>query len=213
MDLILFGPPGAGKGTQSKFLEGKLGIPQISTGDLMRAERKSGSELGQKFDSFMSKGLLVPDELTIELLKRRLQQADAKNGAIFDGYPRTVAQAKALDALLGGMGRKVDRVIALEVPEDAIVDRISGRRSCEACGQVYHVRYSPPPSSGRCGSCGSDRIVQRGDDQEEKVRTRNAVYLKDTLPILEHYSRVTSKVDGTGAVEDVTRRIEAVLSK
>ena len=211
MDVILFGPPGAGKGTQSKFLVDRLGIPQISTGDLMRAERKSGSELGKKFDEFMSKGLLVPDELTIELLSQRLRQADAREGAIFDGYPRTVAQAKALDGLLAAIGRRVDKVIALEVPTDAIVDRISGRRSCEGCGQVYHVRYSPPPATGLCANCGSDKIVQRGDDQEEKVRTRNAVYLKDTLPILEHYQATVSRIDGTGSVEDVTRRIEAVL--
>jgi adenylate kinase len=214
MDLILFGPPGAGKGTQSKFLVEKLGLPQISTGDLMRAERKSGSNLGQKFDEYMSKGLLVPDELTVELLERRLRQADATKGAIFDGFPRTLAQAKALDALLASLGRKVDKVVALDVPEDSIVDRISGRRSCESCGQVYHVRYSPAPSSGRCGNCGSDRIVQRGDDQEEKVRTRNAVYLKDTLPILEHYRAqgVVSQIDGTGAVEEVTGRVNAALA-
>lgn len=213
MDLILFGPPGAGKGTQSKFLVETLGIPQISTGDLMRAERKSGSDLGKKFDEYMSQGRLVPDELTIELLKKRLSQADAAGGAIFDGYPRTLAQAKALDALLTGMGRKVDQVVALDVPADIIVDRISGRRSCEACGQVYHVRYNPPPSEGSCGNCGKGPIVQRGDDHEDKVRTRIATYLENTLPILEHYSAIVARVDGTGAVEDVTRRISAVLSK
>jgi adenylate kinase len=213
MDIILFGPPGAGKGTQSKFLVEKLRIPQISTGDMMRAERKSGSALGRKFDEFMNQGLLVPDELVIELLRQRLKQSDATHGAIFDGYPRTIDQAKALDSILGDLGRKIDRVIALEVPEDVVVDRISGRRSCEACGQVYHVRYNPPPSSGRCGNCGSDRLVQRADDQEEKVRTRHAVYLRDTLPILEHYAPVVSKIDGTGAVEEVTRRVEGALSK
>jgi adenylate kinase len=161
----------------------------------------------------MSRGLLVPDELTIELLKRRLSQEDSKNGVIFDGYPRTVAQAKALDALLGEIGRRVDRVIVLEVPEDVVVDRISGRRTCEMCGQVYHVRYHPPPSSGMCGNCGSDRIVQRDDDREEKVRQRYVEYLEKTLPILEHYERlgVVAKVDGTGAVEEVTRRVESVL--
>ncbi|AKF10622.1 adenylate kinase [Sandaracinus amylolyticus] len=215
MDLILFGPPGAGKGTQSKFLVDRLGIPQISTGDMMRAERKSGSALGKKFDEYMTQGLLVPDSLVIELLRNRLVQADAKGGAIFDGYPRTVDQAKALDAMLAEMGRRIEKVIALEVPTEAIVDRISGRRSCEACGQVYHVSYNPPPSTGRCGNCGSDRIVQRDDDREEKVRTRNAVYLENTLPILAHYGDkgIVAKVDGTGAVEDVTRRIESILGK
>lgn len=213
MDIILFGPPGAGKGTQSRFLVEKFSIPQISTGDMMRAERKSGSELGQKFDSYMSKGLLVPDELTIELLRQRLTQSDAASGAIFDGFPRTLAQAEALDNLLDGLGRKADAVIALSVPEELIVDRISGRRSCESCGHVYHVRYNPPPSSGACETCGSTQIVQRADDHEDKVRRRFAEYTERTLPILEHYERVgiVRRVDGTGAVQDVTARILSAL--
>ena len=212
MDLILFGPAGAGKGTQAKFLTQKLGVPQISTGELMRAERKSGSELGKQFDSFMTQGKLVPDELTVELLEARLRRADAEQGAIFDGFPRTVAQAQALDRLLGKLGRSVRRVVALEVPEDAIVDRITGRRSCEACGHIYHVRYNAPPPSGRCTTCGSDRIVQRDDDSEEKVRRRNAEYLEHTLPILDHYKPVVARIDGMGPVEEVTRRIDAALA-
>lgn len=214
MDVVLFGPPGAGKGTQSKFLMTRLGVPQISTGDMMRAERKSGSELGQRFDSFMSKGLLVPDELVLELLAKRLDDADAAGGAIFDGFPRTVPQAIALDAILAKRGRKIDRVLALEVPESVIVDRISGRRTCQDCGQAYHVRYNPPPSTGRCTQCDSDRIVQRSDDKEETVRTRNGAYLKDTLPILDHYranAGVVVSLDGTGAVEEVTKRLENAL--
>ncbi|MFO0711729.1 MAG: adenylate kinase [Sandaracinus sp.] len=210
MDLILFGPPGAGKGTQSKFLQDTLKVPQISTGDMMRAERKSGSELGQRFDSFMSKGLLVPDDLVIELLEKRLHQDDAKGGAIFDGFPRTVPQAVALDAMLAKSGRKIGKVLSLEVPESSIVDRISGRRVCLDCGQAYHVRYNPPPPSGRCGSCNSERVVQRSDDTEETVRTRNAAYLKDTLPILAHYRRyegVVVAVDGMGEVDAITKRL------
>lgn len=210
MDLILFGPPGAGKGTQSKFLQDTLKVPQISTGDMMRAERKSGSELGQRFDSFMSKGLLVPDDLVIELLEKRLHQEDAKNGAIFDGFPRTVPQAVALDAMLAKSGRRIAKVLSLEVPETSIVDRISGRRVCLDCGQAYHVRYNPPPPSGRCGSCNSERVVQRSDDTEETVRTRHAAYLKDTLPILEHYARsagVVVGIEGMGEVDAVTRRL------
>lgn len=213
MDLILFGPPGAGKGTQSKFLQDTLKVPQISTGDMMRAERKSGSELGQRFDSFMSKGLLVPDDLVIELLEKRLHQEDAKGGAIFDGFPRTVPQANALDAMLAKSGRKIAKVLSLEVPESSIVDRISGRRVCLDCGQAYHVRYNPPPPSGRCGSCSSERVVQRSDDTEETVRTRNAAYLKDTLPILEHYRGVVVGIDGMGEVDAVTKRLlDAVRS-
>lgn len=214
MDLILFGPPGAGKGTQSKFLQETLQIPQISTGDMMRAERKSGSELGRRFDDFMSKGLLVPDDLVIELLETRLHRDDAKSGAIFDGFPRTVPQAEALDAMLAKLGRRIGKVFSLEVTEASIVDRISGRRVCLDCGQAYHVRYNPPPPSGRCIACNSERVVQRSDDTEETVRTRHAAYLKDTLPILAHYSRfagVVVPVDGMGEVAMVTQRLlEAV---
>lgn len=213
MDLILFGPAGAGKGTQAKFLVDRFGLPQVSTGEMMRAERASGSELGKKFDSFMTQGLLVPDELVIELLAQRIAQPDAANGVIFDGYPRTIAQAEALDALLGRSSRKIDRVIALDVPVDVIVDRITGRRTCQACGHIYHVRYNPPPSTGLCVTCGSDRIVQRDDDTEEKVRKRNDEYLGNTLPVLAHYDSqgVVAKIDGTGTVEEVTQRIAAAF--
>lgn len=213
MDLILFGPAGAGKGTQAKFLVDRFQLPQVSTGEMMRAERKSGSELGQRFDSFMTKGLLVPDELVIELLAQRIAQPDAAKGVIFDGFPRTVAQAVALDSMLGKVGRKIDRVIALDVPVEMIVDRITGRRTCQACGHIYHVRYNPPPATGRCASCGSDQLVQRDDDREDKVRQRNAEYLANTLPVLAHYEKqgVVSKLDGTGTVEEVTRRISAVF--
>lgn len=208
MDLILFGPPGAGKGTQAKILVEKLGVPQISTGDMMRAERASGSALGKKFDEYMTKGLLVPDELVLELFQQRLAQPDAQAGAIFDGFPRTVAQAEALDATLASLGRKIDKVIALEVPTEVIVERITGRRVCVACGQTYHVRYNPPPPSGRCSACGGE-VVQRKDDTEEKVRTRNAEYHDSTLPILAHYGPrgVVAKVEGVGAVEEITGRI------
>lgn len=213
MDLILFGPAGAGKGTQAKFLVDRFQLPQVSTGEMMRAERKSGSELGQRFDSFMTKGLLVPDELVIELLAQRIAQPDAAKGVIFDGFPRTVGQAVALDAMLAKVGRKIDRVIALDVPVEMIVDRITGRRTCQACGHIYHVRYNPPPATGRCASCGSDQLVQRDDDREDKVRQRNAEYLANTVPVLAHYEKqgVVSKLDGTGTVEEVTRRISAVL--
>jgi adenylate kinase len=214
MDLVLFGPPGAGKGTQAKFLVDKLGVPQISTGDMMRTERKSGTELGKRFDSFMTKGLLVPDDLVIELLEKRLGDADAQKGAIFDGFPRTVAQAEALEAMLGRHGRRIDRVLAIEIPEDLVVDRISGRRSCEQCGHVYHVRYNPPPPSGRCERCNSDRIIQRDDDREEKVRRRNVEYSEKTFPLLAHFEKlgVVKRIDGSGSVEDVTRRVDAALS-
>jgi adenylate kinase len=215
MDLILFGPPGAGKGTQAKLLVEALGVPQISTGDMMRAERASGSELGKQFDEYMTKGRLVPDELVLELFQRRLRQPDAQGGAIFDGFPRTLAQATALDATLAKIGRTIDKVVALDVPTEVIVERISGRRVCQSCGQTYHVRYSPPPPSGRCSQCGGE-IVQRSDDTEEKVRTRSSEYLENTLAILRHYEPrgIVEKVDGVGSVEDVADRVmNAIAAK
>jgi len=213
MDLMLFGPPGAGKGTQAKFLIDLLQIPQISTGDMMRAERKSGSDLGQRFDSFMSAGKLVPDELVIELMEKRLTQSDAKSGAIFDGYPRTVAQAKSLDALLAKLGRKVDRVVSMEISLDTIVDRVVGRRVCTRCGQTYHVRYTPPPQNGICVSCGEQSIEQRKDDSEEVVRKRFEEYEANTAPVLEYYEAkgLVKRVNAVGSLEEITDRIKAAI--
>lgn len=210
--MILFGPPGAGKGTQAKILVERLGLPQISTGDMMRAERASGSDLGKKFDEYMTKGLLVPDELVLELFAKRLAEPDAAKGALFDGFPRTLPQAEALDATLAKLGRKVDAVVALQVDVESIVDRITGRRVCVTCGHTFHVRYSPPPPSGVCPECGGE-IVQRSDDTEEKVRTRNSAYEGQTLPILAHYAPagVVKKVDGEGSVEEITERIMRAL--
>lgn len=213
MDLVLFGPPGAGKGTQAKRLVDMLGIPQISTGDLMRAERASGSELGQRFDSYMSQGKLVPDELVAELIAKRIGQADAKNGAIFDGFPRTVPQAQTLDATLDRQDRSVDRVISLEVPLDEMIERAVGRRVCEACGQTYHLRYSPPPSSGKCGSCGEDRLIQRKDDTEEVVRTRYEEYKNKTEPLLGYFGErdLVTTINGVGSLDEVTERIRTAI--
>ena len=213
MDLLLFGPPGAGKGTQAKFLIDLLGVPQISTGDMMRAERKSGSDLGKKFDEYMSAGKLVPDELVLDLLEKRLREDDAKSGAIFDGYPRTVAQAQALDRLLDRLGRRIERVVSLEVPLEDIVGRVTGRRVCLDCGQTYHVRYSPPPESGECVTCGSKKIVQRSDDTEEVVRKRYEEYKAKTEPVLAHYEAqgVVKPVQGVGSLEEITERIKEAI--
>lgn len=215
MDLVLFGPPGAGKGTQAKRLVDKLGVPQISTGDMMRAERASGSELGQRFDSFMKEGKLVPDELVAQLIEKRLAEADAKNGAIFDGYPRTVPQARVLDGILEKLGRRVQTIVSLEVPLAQLIERAVGRRVCEACGQTYHLTYNPPPSSGRCGSCGSDRLIQRKDDTEEVVRTRFEEYKAKTEPLLGYYGErgIVESIDGVGSLDEVTERIEAKIGK
>lgn len=205
MDLILFGPPGAGKGTQAQRLIDKLGIPQISTGDLMRAEKASGSELGKKLGEYMSQGQLVPDALTIELFKARLLEDDAKGGAIFDGFPRTQAQAEALDALLAELGRKVDRVVLIDVPDSEIVGRITGRRSDPATGQVYHLTYNPPPPGVE--------VVQRKDDTEEVVRDRLKAYEAKTEPVLPYYEEkgLVARVDGVGSLDEVTERINTAL--
>jgi adenylate kinase len=211
MDLILFGPPGAGKGTQAKRLTALLGTPQISTGDMMRAERASGSELGRQFDESMSKGLLVPDTLVLELFRQRLAQPDAAKGAIFDGYPRTVPQAEALDQLLAQAGRQVDRVASIEVGLSEMIERIALRRSCEACGQIYHLRYNPPPSPDRC-SCGG-KLVQRPDDTEEVVRKRYEEYLAKTAPLLDYYGKkgLVRAVDGVGSLDEVTERLKQAI--
>ncbi len=205
MDLILFGAPGAGKGTQAKRLVQLLGVPQISTGDLMRAEAKSGSDLGRELQSYMSKGALVPDSLTIQLFRARLEQSDAKNGAIFDGFPRTLAQAEALEALLSGLHRQVDKVIVIEVPDSEIVGRITGRRTDPATGQVYHISYNPPPPGVE--------VVQRKDDTEEVVTNRLATYKAQTEPVLAHYDKkgVVVRVDGVGSLDEVTERIKTAL--
>ena len=213
MDLLLFGPPGAGKGTQAQFLIDLLGVPQISTGDIMRAERKSGSDLGKKFDEYMSAGKLVPDELVLDLLAKRLSEDDAKSGAIFDGYPRTVAQAESLDRLLDQLGRRIEGVVSLEVPLEDIVGRVTGRRVCLDCGQTYHVRYSPPPESGECATCGAKKIVQRSDDTEEVVRKRYEEYKAKTEPVLAHYEAqgVVKPVQGVGSLEEITERIKEAI--
>ncbi|MCA9600560.1 MAG: adenylate kinase [Polyangiales bacterium] len=213
MDLVLFGPPGAGKGTQAKVLVDRLAVPQISTGDMMRAERAAGTDLGRKFDEFMSKGLLVPDDLVAELIQKRLAEPDAREGAIFDGYPRTVPQSDLLDRVLKDLGRQVDVVVSLEVSLQEMIDRAVGRRVCEACGQVYHLRYSPPPSSGRCGACGSDRLIQRKDDTEEVVQKRYEEYKAKTEPVLGHFAQrgLVKTVDGVGTLEEVTERIKKAI--
>jgi adenylate kinase len=205
MDLVLFGPPGAGKGTQAQRLVDLLGVPQISTGDLMRAERKAGTELGKKFDEYMSKGQLVPDSLVIDLFAERLAKPDAAKGAIFDGFPRTQAQAQALDELLARLDRSIHKVVVIDLAVEDILERITGRRVDPATGQVYHVRYNPPPPGVT--------VEQRKDDTEEVVRTRDQSYRRDTEPVLPYYEKrgLVARVDGLGELDEVTKRIRAAI--
>jgi adenylate kinase len=208
VDLVLFGPPGAGKGTQAKRLVAQLGVPQISTGDIMRAERASGSDLGQRFDSYMSQGLLVPDELVLELIQKRLSEGDAAKGAIFDGYPRTVAQATSFDAMLGALSRSIHKVVSIEVPLEEMIERAVGRRIDEETGRIYHLRYDPPPPAL------AGKLVQRKDDTEEVVRKRFTEYQDKTQPVLAYYLKrgLVAAVNGVGTLDEVTARIRAVLA-
>jgi adenylate kinase len=207
VDIVLFGPPGAGKGTQAKRLTELLRANQMSTGDIMRAERASGSELGKRFDSFMSQGLLVPDELVLELIEQNIRRPEYAQGAIFDGYPRTVAQAETFDAMLASLGRKITKVVSIEVPLEEMVERAVGRRIHKETGRIYHLRYDPPPS-GLGGT-----LEQRADDTEEVVRKRFREYQDKTRPVLDHYLArgLVAPVNGVGTLDEVTGRIRAAL--
>lgn len=206
-DLVFIGPPGAGKGTQAQRLVSKLSVPQISTGDMLRAARKAGTELGRKADEYMARGALVPDEVVIGLVEERLQLDDAKTGFVLDGFPRTVPQAEALDRLLVRMGRGIAHVILLEVPDELIIERITGRRVGESSGRIYHIKYDPPPFPDR--GEGGERLLIRDDDREEVVRPRQVAYAAQTAPLVAYYANrgLLRRVDGVGSVDEVTGAI------
>lgn len=212
MRLVLLGPPGAGKGTQARMLESKLHAPQVASGDLLRAAVKNRTPLGVEARRYMDKGALVPDELVLKLIEERLNQPDAAGGFILDGFPRNVAQAETLTRMLESRGEKLDRVVALIVPDAEIVKRISGRRTCRNCGAMYHLIYDPPRNVGVCNECHGE-LYQREDDAEETVRMRLKVYAESTRPLLEHYGRLglLSEIDGLGATEEIERRILRAL--
>ena len=212
MNLILLGAPGAGKGSQAAHLVRKLGVVHISTGDMLREARRSGTELGKKAAEYMDAGKLVPDEVVIGLVEERLGRPDAQKGFILDGFPRTVAQADALLALLEKMGKKIDHVILLEVPEEVLVRRLSGRRSCPKCGRPYHVEFSPPKNDNLCDECGVE-LVWREDDRPEAVRQRLKVYEEQTAPLIDYFENkgMLRRIDGQGTVEEVLQRVLAVL--
>lgn len=213
MKIIMLGAPGAGKGTQAKMIADKFNIPHISTGDIFRANIKNGTELGKKAKEFMDKGQLVPDELTVEILLDRVANDDCKNGYVLDGFPRTIPQADVLDKELTKLGDKVDFAINVDVPDENIVRRMSGRRACLKCGATYHIEHIPPKQEGICDKCGSE-LVQRDDDKPETVQNRLTVYHEQTQPLIEYYDKknILKSVDGTKDMQEVFSDIVNILN-
>ena len=212
MKIIMLGAPGAGKGTQAKKIAAKYGIPHISTGDIFRANIKNGTELGKKAKTYMDQGLLVPDELVVDLVVDRVNQDDCENGYVLDGFPRTIPQAEALTEALEKMGQKVDFAIDVNVPDENIVKRMGGRRACVTCGATYHMVYAPTKKEGICDTCGGELIL-RDDDKPETVQKRLNVYHDQTQPLIDYYTSqgILRTVDGTGDIDDVFRAITEFL--
>ena len=212
MKIIMLGAPGAGKGTQAKKIDAKFSIPHISTGDIFRANIKNGTELGKKAKTYMDQGLLVPDELVVDLVVDRVNQEDCRDGYVLDGFPRTIPQAEALDKALAELGQKVDYAIDVDVPDENIIRRMGGRRACVTCGATYHLEYAPTEKDGICDTCGGGLIL-RDDDKPETVKKRLSVYHEQTQPLIDYYTNagILKTVDGTADIEDVFRAIVEIL--
>lgn len=212
MKIVMLGAPGAGKGTQAKMIAAKYEIPHISTGDIFRSNIKNGTELGKKAKEYMDQGLLVPDELTVDLVIDRLGQDDCQKGYILDGFPRTIPQAEALDAALARLSEKMDYAINVDVPDENIVNRMSGRRACTKCGATYHIVYNPSAKGDICEACG-DTLILRDDDKPETVQKRLGVYHDQTQPLIDFYQGqgILKTVDGTQDMKDVFAAITAIL--
>ena len=214
MRIILVGPPGAGKGTQAEKIVAKYDVAHISTGDILRANVKAGTELGKKAKSYMDAGGLVPDDVIVGMMRGRLAEDDCKNGFILDGFPRTVPQAEALTALLAEMGLKLDGVILLDVDDDTVVERLCGRRMCKKCGRIFHVTFKPSSKGNLCDECGGE-LYQRDDDKESVIRQRLAVYHSQTAPLVDYYGKagLLLRVPGAEAGDKVLSHIEAMLGR
>lgn len=212
MKIIMLGAPGAGKGTQAKMIADKYKVPHVSTGDIFRANIKNGTELGKEAKQYMDKGLLVPDELTVKILLDRVAQADCENGYVLDGFPRTIPQAEVLDKALTELGDQIDYAIDVNVPDENIIKRMSGRRACLACGATYHIEHIPPKKEGVCDRCG-EALVLRDDDKEETVKNRLNVYHEQTQPLIEYYTGkgILKEVDGTVPMDQVFEAITDIL--
>jgi adenylate kinase len=212
MNLILIGAPGVGKGTQAQLIMGRYKIPQISTGDILRAEIKKKTDLGSEVDAILKKGELVPDETMLKIIKKRLNEPDCKSGFILDGFPRTIQQAESLDRLLKELNSKQLTVINIDVPEDVIIDRLSSRRVCVKCGKTYNLMLNSLPQDGKCGVCGGE-IIQRNDDKEETIRNRLMVYKDKTQPLIEFYRKKGSlhEVNGKQTIRDVFNDIDKII--
>ena len=210
--IILLGAPGSGKGTQAKKLTESFSIPQISTGDMLREAVRNDTEMGRQAKAFMDQGGLVPDEVVIGIVKERLQAKDCENGFILDGFPRTIPQAQALDRVVKELGKEIGSVLSLEVDEEEIMERLSGRRTCAGCGSMYHVRFNPPKEEGRCDKC-VGTLLQRDDDKEETIRTRLVNYKKSTEPLIEYYrgSGKVHAVKASGNIDTIFANISKLL--
>ncbi len=214
MRLILLGPPGAGKGTQAKKLVEKHTIPQISTGDILRAAVKDGTELGKEAQSYMNKGELVPDSIVVGIIRERLQESDCTKGYILDGFPRTVPQADELKKALSEMGQSIDHVLSIVVADEELIRRLTGRRTCKECGAGFHIMYKKPKQEGICDQCNGP-LIQRDDDKEATIKNRLAVYNEQTEPLIQYYKNDGALVDieGTGSIDDIFGRISTVIEK
>lgn len=212
MRLVLLGAPGAGKGTQAKKLIEKYGMPQISTGDLLRAAVAAGTELGKEAKTYMDSGNLVPDSVVLGMVEERLQQDDCKNGYILDGFPRNTAQAEALDEMLGKVGMSLDAALSVDVPLEDLMKRLTGRRTCKDCGQMYNIFYSAPATEGKCDKCGGE-LYQRDDDQEATIQKRLEVYTAQTAPLIDYYGSkgIVKSVSGTGDIDEIFANVVATL--